>query len=97
MEGGRGIWEGYSQHLSLHRAEPLSGILNYQVGLGMLINHRAEGCQALLGPSLMLRAQCAEVTERQGLWEQGPAQQPSQSDLTPPNFTLFRLWLSNFR
>lgn len=63
----------------------------------MLINHRAEGFQALLGPSLMLRAQCAEVMERRGLWELGTAQQPSQSDLMLPNFTLFRLWLSSFR
>lgn len=27
----------------------------------------------------------------------GPAQQPSQSDLMLPNFTLFRLWFSSFR
>lgn len=29
-----------------HRAEPLSRILIYQMGVGMLINPRAEGCQA---------------------------------------------------
>ncbi|KAL0620562.1 hypothetical protein AAY473_008887 [Plecturocebus cupreus] len=38
-----------------------------------------------------------KAVERKGLWEPGPAQQPSQSDLMLPNFTLFRLWFSSFR
>lgn len=43
-----------------HRAEPLSRTLNYQAGVRILMNHRAEGCQALPGPFLVLRARCAE-------------------------------------
>lgn len=59
-----------------HRVEPLSGILDYQVGVRRLINYGSAGAAAR---------------------PPGPAQQPSQSVLMLPTFTLFRLWFSSFR
>lgn len=64
-----------------HRAEPLSRILNYQVGVRILINHRAEGCQALPGPFLVLRARCAE-----GDGEAGPVGTGTSSATQPIRF-----------
>jgi hypothetical protein len=93
----RDTWEGYNQHLSLDTGKSHSGILNYQVRMRMLIN-RAEGRAAR--PFFVLpgrsRPGC-QMGWRGRAMEAGPAQQPNQSDLMLPNFTLFRLWFSSFR
>lgn len=68
-----------------HRAEPLSGILDYQVGVRRLINYEVQAQRS--GPR-------GSVPGARSL---GPAQQPSHSVLMLPTFTLFRLWFSSFR
>lgn len=64
-----------------HRAEPLCGFLNYQVGVRRLINYRAEGCQVQPGPPLAPRARCAE-----GDGEAGPGGGGASSAAQPVGF-----------
>lgn len=80
--GGKGQLGGVQSAPFLgHRAEPLSRILNYQVGMRILINHRAEGCQALPGPFLVLRTRWAE-----GDGEAGPVGTGTSSATQPIRF-----------